>query len=304
MEDKQSRELNRAVAGQTVMDKLTNVGKWNLKPAIKNKKDELDASIARVGDIDDEINDTTGNASSKAAAKDVAAKTAWIGAKALFSFGEDTNDGVLRGEIGFSWSELRYGKDTDLVDRWKLVNDRANTHVLALTAGGYGVDAAFVILLGGQIGTFGSWKGKPKAARSDKKSLNVSLDNEIKNLGTIIDSLEDRMVQFALSDADFYNAVIDAFSVDNIGMRHRAIQVTYLDDATGIRLPGVSSKVVELNIVKKSSRVGSVPFPIEEVPQGNYIMESDKPGYVRVTSQNVVAQAGKLTRLVIRMVKA
>ena len=60
MNDLLSRNLNRAVAGQTVMDEPTNAPKWNTKLAIKNKKDELDASIKKMGDIDDDINELPG----------------------------------------------------------------------------------------------------------------------------------------------------------------------------------------------------------------------------------------------------
>jgi hypothetical protein len=144
MNDTQSRKLNAAVAGQTVMDVPANALIWSGKAAVASKKTELDDSIIKIGQIDDQINDTTGNAVSKSAAKEQAAKTAWLICKPLAAFAEDTNDDVLRNEIDFEWSELRYEKDATAIDSWQLIHDRANTHVAALTAGGYGVDAALI----------------------------------------------------------------------------------------------------------------------------------------------------------------
>ena len=110
---------------------------------------------------------------------------------------------MLRGEVAFSWSDLRYGKDSDLVDRWQLIHDRANSNSAALVAGGYIGAACDIVTFQGQIDTFKSWKGKPKSERSNQKALDAAHELESKNLSKIIDSLEERMVVFALSDADF-----------------------------------------------------------------------------------------------------
>jgi hypothetical protein len=303
MDDKQSRKLNAAVAGQTVMDDVDNVGIWTGKTAVETKKTELDNSIIRIGEIDDGINDTTGNAVSKGAAKDKAAKTAWQMAKALSGFAEDTNNDILKKEIAFEFTDLRFVKDATAIDRWQLVHDRANTHVMALNTGGYGVNAAMVTQAQADIDAFTGWRGKPRAAIVDKKAQNKALVEEFKNLDKIIESLEERVVQFAVSNTEFYNAVLDAFDEDGSGVRHIAIRMVYVDATTQIRLRGVQTKLVEKNLSRKSSDRGVTPFTQQEAPQANYSVESKLPGYQDVLTNNIGVETGKLKKIVVTMTK-
>jgi len=303
MNDIQTRKLNAAVAGQSVMDEAGHVIIWNGQAAVVTKKTALDNCIIKIGKIDDKINDTTGNADSKSVAKEKAAKTAYRVGQALVAFAEDTNDDVLMGEIDFPWNELRYKKDGTVVDRWQLIHDRANTNVVALTAGGYGVNAALVGQLQTEINEFKNWKGKPKAARADTKAQNALLVEEFKTLDTTKDSLLVRLVQFATTNPDFYNAVLNAFEVDDIGVRHNAIRLVYVDAATGVRLSGVKAKLIEKEIERVSSKRGVNTFTQQEAPQGNYSVESSLKGYPSVVNSNIGVQEGKLAKIVVVMTK-
>jgi hypothetical protein len=115
--------------------------------------------------------------------------------------------------------------------------------------------------------------------------------------------MNELFVQFAVSEKLMYDAVIEAFEEDETGVRHEAIVIEYLDDVTGVRLPKVKSKLVERAIEKLSSANGLVHFTQQEAPQGNNTVVSEMPGYITVNTPNVVSEAGKLTRLVIRLVK-
>jgi hypothetical protein len=115
--------------------------------------------------------------------------------------------------------------------------------------------------------------------------------------------LKERIVQFAVTNADFYNATLDAFEVDEIGVRHNAIRFVFVDSATGIRLPSVSTLVNEIRIEKKSSKIGVATYSQQETPQGNYSSLSSKPGYADVANNNIGVQSGKMTRVVVTMVK-
>ena len=303
MNDRQSRKLNAAAAGQSVMDEPLHIPIWSGQAAVALKKTAMDNSIINIGKIDDKINDTTGNATSKSAAKETAAKTAWQVAKAVAAFADDTGDDVLRNEVNFPWTELRYVKDAIAVDRWQVIQNRANANAAALTAGGYGVDLVMIALLQTQIDEFKNWKGKPKAAIADKKALNQSLTDEFDNLDKIIGSLKERLVQFAVSQKDFYNAALDAFEMDDTGIRHNAIRFVFVDDATGIRLPNVKTLLVEKSLERKSSKLGVSTFSQQETPQGNYSAESSLPGYTKVVSSNIGVEAGKMTKLIVTLVK-
>jgi hypothetical protein len=303
MNDSQSRALNAAEAGQTFMDDPTRTGIWSGQAAVASKKLELDNCITDIGIIDDAINDVGGNSVTKTEAKNNAAKTAWIIAKALVAFAEDTNDNVLKGEIDFSWTGVRYGKDVDLMDRWTLVFNRATTHVLPLTAGGYGVNAALLLTFQGQRSTFATWKGKPQAAIANTKALNIDLDNKFVELDKIVESLKTRLVQFAVTSTTFYNGAIDAFEIDMTNVRHQALVIVYEDEDTGIRLPKVKSKVIENQIIKSATERGRVVHMQNELPQGNYSIESTLDNYTTNNIGNVAVENGKLTKLVIKLKK-
>ncbi len=303
MTDDQSRKLNAAVAGQAVMDDGANAAIWAGKAAVVNKKTELDNSIIKIGEIDDEINDITGHAESKSELKEKAAKTGWLISKPLAAYALDINDDELRAEIDFEWSDLRYGKDATLIDNWQVVHDRAQTHEAALNAGGYGVDMALINQFQSDIDKFKAVRPKPKAARADKKALNESLAKEFRTLDKIMEELKERLVQFAVSHTDFYNAVLDAFEEDESGVRHKALRVVYEDDATGIRLPGVKMTIVEKALEKISSERGVSDVSQQDLPQGNYSVRSQLTNYEEKTEVNVAVERGKMTTLKVKLKK-
>lgn len=302
MTDDVTRTLNAAISGQTEMDTVANAPIWNGKPAIVTKKNALDASIQKIIDLDADETDPTGHKTAKDVARIVAAKAAWQMSKPMAAFATDTGDDVLRAEIDFSWSDLRYGKDETLVDNWQLVHDRAFDNKAALGAGGY-IDVLLIPALQTDIDDFAAKRGKPKAAHSDIKAINIAIEAEVKVLRKIIFDLKELFVQFAVSKKLFYDAVIEAFDEDETGVRHQAIVIEYLDDDTGIRLPKVKAKLVEKAVEKLASKNGLVPFSRQEAPQGNYTVVSEMPGYLAVNTPNVVSEVGKLTRIVIRLKK-
>jgi len=303
MNDNQSIKLNAAVAGQSFMDEPSNAGIWNTKAAVVAKKTELDNSITKTGQIDDDIEDDSGNVTSKSVSKDKGAKSTWRIAKALAAYYLDQNDLVNRAKVDFEWTDLRYAKDADAIDRWQEVQDHANPLAAALDAGGYGVTAAMVTQQLADLNDFKNWRPKPAAAKADKIALNLSLNAEFIKLDKIKVELLERLVQFEAGNLDFYNGAVNAFREINTGGRQQSIQIKYLDDATGLELPKVVVKVREDNLEKKSSKEGIVTFMLQECPQGNKTIDSTLPGYVPQVTSNVVSEAKKLTRLEIRLVK-
>lgn len=300
MKDESTRILNAAAGGQQVMD--DNAAIWNGKPAIVIKKNALDTKIAEIGALDDNETDGTGEGTAKTAARKTAATTAWQLAKPLRVYAKDINDTVLEHEIDFEWYDLRYGKEQDALDDWQLIHDRADTHQAALGAGGY-VDVALIPQLLLDINAFKAKRGKPKAKRSDNKAINKQIALKIKELQVIKEDLLGLLVQFAVSNAQFYSAVKSAFEKDMIGIRHLALRVRYTDEVTGIRLAGVEGEIKELAKKKLSSRKGVIEYSLQELPQGNYKYLSKLKTYKDDSKENVGVQEGKLLTLDIKMVK-
>jgi len=300
MDDNSTRIINAAVGGQQVMD--DNAIIWSAKTAIVNKKDALDTKITEVGELDDSVTDSSGLTTAKTTARNNAAKSAWKITKPMAVYAKDISDSVLEAEIDFEWTDLRYGKDQDVIDDWRLVRDRALTHETAMTTGGY-IDAVWIAQLDTAITAFEDLRGKPKAKRSDIKAINAQIAIKIKEMQETKGDLLDLLVQFAESDPIFYNAVKAAFEKDMTGIRHIALRVRYVDEATGIRLPGVEGEIVESGLKKISSRRGVINFSFQELPQGNYTFGSKLNHYEDDSVQNVGVQDGEMLTLEIVLTK-
>ncbi len=304
MNDVQTREYNAAVGGQTVLD--NNAIIWNGKAAIVNKKGELDDSIDRLDDLHDvQEMDRTGTTVAKQNAKRTAGTSAWMVAKVMRVFAHDNNNMTLLEEIDFELSDLIFEKDSVTKERWQTVHDRANTHILALVAGGYGITALQLTGLQGEIDAFELLEGEPIAGRAAKKAATTDIVSEIKILREVKEDMVDLLAQFALSNTTFYNSTLDAFEINDAGIRHQAARIVYLDDATGVRLQKVTTSLSggAAPIEKLSSLVGVVTFMQQEAPQGNYTLDSTKAGYVAQQRTNLGFETDKLLRLEIRMVK-
>jgi hypothetical protein len=65
----------------------------------------------------------------------------------------------------------------------------------------------------------------------------------------------------------------------------------------------VKSKVVETQIIKSATERGRVVHMQNELPQGNYSIESTLDNYNTNNIGNVAVENGKLTKLVIKLKK-
>ncbi|MGE0634953.1 MAG: carboxypeptidase-like regulatory domain-containing protein [Bacteroidia bacterium] len=302
MNDNATRVLNAAVAGQEVMDDPMNVGVWSGKPAVVTKKTALDNKITEIEQLDDSETDGSGESAGKRAARLAAANTAWKITKPLAIFAKDTGNTTLEGEIDFEWSDVRYGKDQDVINNWQLIHDKANANSALLDSGGY-VDIALIPLLLTQINAFKDKRGKPKAKRSDNKGINEAIEARIKELKTIKTDLLDLLVQFADSNTEFFNAVKAAFELDMTGVRHLALRLRFEDEATEIRLPGVEAEIKELGLKKISSANGVIEFSQQELAQGNYTLLVKAATYKDQELKNTGIQSGKLKTIEVVMQK-
>jgi hypothetical protein len=297
MDDNQTRHLNAAVTGLALMDETDNQTIWNPQPAVVTKKTAVETEIQKIKDIDDGITDKSGIATAKQTAKEKAAKTAEKVSKALVSYYRDQNDDESREEVDYPWFELRFAKDQDAIDRWTLIKNKCTPPIVtALDTGGYGVNALLVTRLGNEINDFVAIWGRPKDARAAIKAKNAALDAEFKLLDKAVGTLVESLFQFEETNKEFYDACVAAFAVDDSGVRHKAIEIVYEDEETGIRLTNV-----EAAIKKLSSPVGVVTVMKQEIENGNFTLLSKKNNYEISTTNSVPVQTGKLTRLTIKL---
>lgn len=300
MNDKATRVMNAAAAGQQVMNDNSTV--WNTKTAIVNKKNVLDGKVIQIEHLNDSIPDISGSTTAKTNARDKAAKTALKLCKPMIVFARDTNNSVLVEEINFRWSKFRYGKDQDVINRWQLVHDRTDTNKLELVAGDY-IEASWILQLQSEINTFKTLRGKVKAKRSDIKAINAQIALKIKELQATKTDLMNLLVQFKETDPIFYTAVKSAFALNMTGKRHIALRLHFIDKSTGIRLPNVQAQITELALIKTASKNGRIDFSQQDLPQGNYSLIAKLKNFADQTIQNVAIKSGKFNTMEITMVK-
>lgn len=293
------RVLNAAAAGQRVMN--DNSALWNTRPPIVSKKAALDNKIEEIEDLEDLITDSTGIATKKKAARIHAARLALKLVKPMKVFARDTDNEELEGEINLSWTKLRYRSDQVVIDNWQLVHDRAEDHGAELVAGGY-TEAAWTTDLETAIEAFKDQRGRPKARRSDIKALNAQVALKVKELQQIKVDLLGLLAPYMEDEPLFYHTAESAFELDRTGVRHLALRLVFIDEATGVRLPKVEARIVELGLKRIASRNGRIDIPRALVGPGNYTLVFSLTGFVDQTVQNV-GIADTFIKMEIVMVK-
>ncbi len=302
MNDRQTRNYEAGITGKTIMENFISL--WTLKPPIVTKKGLLDSSLQKIEQLmDKQEQDNTGNATAKRNAKVKAANNAWIHSKVMAAYATDIDDETLRAEIDFEITDLLNIKDSKAKDRWQLIHDKANAHIAALTAGGYDISAATLLSLQNDIDAFVAIETTPRSTKVSSKSATTEMLKEFVNLKKIKVCLIELLAPYKDTNSEFYLSIVSAFSSVGIGVRHLAMRVTYLDDATNVRLKGVKSQIQDPIISKLSSERGIVDFSQQELPEANYTLISALDGYTDNTQVNVAVVKGKLLRLVIKLVK-
>ena len=302
MEDRQTRNYEAGITGKTIMENFGT--EWAAKPPIVTKKGLLDSSLLKIEQLmDKQEADTTGNATAKRNAKVKAANNAWTHSKVLAAFATDTNDDVLREEIDFEITDLLNIKDSKAKERWNLVFQRATTKLADLTAGGYDIDAASLLTLKNDIKAFTDIETTPRSSKVASKAATNDMKVEFKNLKKVKVGLVELLAPFKDSNSEFYLSIVSAFSSVGIGVRHLAMRVTYLDEATNVRLKNVKCQIEGTSLGKLSSERGIVDFSQLELKEGNYTMNSGFPGYEPSTISNIAIVKGKVLKMVVKMKK-
>ncbi|MBK5285607.1 MAG: hypothetical protein JJE25_09390, partial [Bacteroidia bacterium] len=147
-------------------------------------------------------------------------------------------------------------------------------------------------------------EGKPRAAQSDTVAATDDLVTEFTTLSTAEEDIFDLIVSYAETKPSLYNAVNDAFEVQDKGSRMIAMRVTAADEATNVRLANAAVRILELTIEKESSKRGIADFSQLEMIEGNYTVEITLNGYQTFHLTNIAVFANKLTRVEARLVKA
>ena len=300
MTDEQTRDFNRGNAGLIVLDDNNVI--WNGNAAVSDKVLKFRNSLTKILRLKTiQETDAKGNTQTKLLNKLKMGEKGIVIASVLAQFAEDTGNLTLKEEVNFSLSDLTPKTDTTAKTRNQLVHDRADSNLVALTAGGYGITALMISDYQTAIDTFMTSVPKRKEAGAITKAATAALKTEMKKMIGLMDGIGKLLIVFKSANLDFYNEYFNAIKSVDIGGKILTIDVRYFDLVTGVPLPKVKSTLVETGEVKTSSKIGRVPYYSE--PSGNYTLDSLLKGYKADHRTNIPVKQGEITRLEIKLEK-
>ncbi len=297
MTDQQTRKLNAAEAGLDTID--AHNATWSGSTIYKDERDLLEATIDSIESVAQlQETDITGIAGDKRSIKEQMIAVAIKLCRPILVFARKHNNNQLKEEIDFTKTDLERASDADLLSNGGIIADRATANLADLTAEGYPVAPADITLLESLLVAYDDKQAAPRAARDNREQLTEQLKKKFKDLDGIIDNLKDLSDGFG---ADFAALVKEGFQIDDSGVRKLSLEVRVYDEVTDVPLRNAVVRIVELNLSKKTSRIGRAGFL--SVPNGNYKIEITYPGYALQVLENIGVQQGVIKRLYVKLRK-
>lgn len=297
MTDQQTRKLNAAEAGLDTIDTHNSV--WSGSTIFKDERDLLEATIDAIESVaqlqETDIKGVTGD---KQHIKTQMIAVAVKLCRPMVVFARKHNNDQLKQEIDFTKSDLERASDAELQSFSGIIADRATANIADLTSEGYPVTPADITLLETLLIAFDAKQAAPRAARDNREQLTGQLKEKFKALEGMIDNLKDLANGFG---TEFAALVKEAFQIDDTGVRKLSLEARVYDEVTEVPLRNAVVKIIERDLLKKTSRVGRAGFL--SVPNGNYKLEITYPGYAPQTLENIGVQEGVIKRLDVKLRK-
>ncbi len=302
MNKEQSNDLESAEAGLKFLDKNTN--DWLNLHAWENHHDKLEIAISEIRDTENTQSlDRTGDTRNKTQIRlDTGKKTNEV-CGPLKTYLEDNNLSELLSTVDFSLSDLCYGNENTLIDRWKTVYDVASAHPDFIT-GGYDVTSAMITAINTGRSAFIAKAPVPKNDRAVKSVATEELKTEFKVLKKEVNALIQLAQGKLTSNVTFAKGLLKAFKVSDIGGRKVNAVFTFMDNETSVKLPKVEGTFTKANTIftQKSTKKGFIT--VKGKAQGNWSLTAKLTGYQDVSIDNLAFDPEKpILRKTIKLVK-
>lgn len=232
-------------------------------------------------------------------------------ARKLMAFAKLSKNQKLLKEISFTESDLRHLPDTILYDTAKLIYDRAQTNLAALT--NYLVTAETQSAFLQAINDYKQALASPRVekvsqiqATKQLAELFVAGDEALANMDAVVEIVR-------LTQANFYAGYKSARKVIETGNRKMSVKGLVTDVQTGEPVKGAvisfwpdgdATKTYAANdasLVKKTADKGG--FYVSAMPAGAYRVTLQKAGYTE-QSLTVYVNDGELTTVDVKLAKA
>ena len=301
MTDDQTQEYNR---GESVVELLdNNATVWSGIPVIATRKGTIE-------DIQDDItllankqNQSTKSISdTKRQRRETMAERGAGIAQGIVSWLEDTEQTELISEYDFKKYQLKAQTAVNAKNRNEKVFAKADAERANLLP--YGFTDTIIDAYGNMITAFVEIMGAADAKIAEKSSATAGLEVRVDDLHEEIEKLRTNVGIFRITNIGFYKAFLDAFKIDNTGVRHVKLRGTVKDAATGTVLPKALLKLIPAAGEAKTAKSGTTgKFRYFSLATGVYTLECTLPGYQLKSIADVAINPDGITEVLVEMVR-
>ncbi len=242
---------------------------------------------------------TSGVTPDKNATRETLRNTTVINAALLYAYAVSVNDIILQTKAKLTYSDLKELKDDELGERAQTIHDEANTVIASLPP--FGITAAILTSYQTLIDTYETKAPAPRAKQSQKVALTTQVKTLIKETRLLLkNSIDTLMLNFKLTDVEFYNTYKAAREIINHGSIPTQAAGIITDSVTTNPIGGVLITVDGQTYIATSNPDGtySIKIPVN----GTYTIIFTKTGYQTQQITNVVITLGQTTNLNVQLI--
>ena len=288
-----------------------------LAPNAEFTKDlpDFDANFAAFKHINNEIDritkiqsfDRTGHAKEKGQLQEVLILLALDNSQKLSAFAKLSKNLVLTAEIKFTKSKLAGSNDIMLSEYARMIYDKAEANLGALSA--YGITQETQSLLLNSINAYNLSISKPRLGQTERSDATKQLAEYFITADDLLAKIDAVINILMLKQPNFYNQYKDARKVVDTGTSSLALKASAIEVAGGTPLKGVKfiffpegvmMSMGNEKIEKKTAEKGI--FYLKTLPEGNYNVKVSKTGF-KGQEVKVSVVPGEMAEIEVEMEK-
>ncbi|HLG36319.1 MAG TPA: carboxypeptidase-like regulatory domain-containing protein [Bacteroidia bacterium] len=295
MNKKQEDTFNMYEAVNDVLQKHSSV--WSANIPFSDAVTELENSIEEIGNLRNRQEENVrGIAEDKKRKRKALTQQTYTISSALVFYASSTGNTELLSKVKFSRRKLAKARDNGLIGMSKQVHQAAEDNAAAILP--YGITGAHIAALAAAIETFAEYISKPKAALGETIAATKQLAEQFNTTDTLLEEqLDQGMELYSATAGKFYREHFIARIIINSPKLKRALEATFVDDATGEALANVQVAIGK-KIRRRSSKRGSIR--VQNLKEGTHKLKASLEGYAD-TLKSFTTVRGKTTKLVVRM---
>ena len=217
MDSRQTKKLSAHRGLSATLD--AHKPKWTSLGAFKRAVTAFNDCIDSIDDLARIQADKSGAGAEKALCLVALATDAHTIASAVSALASDNNDASLAAKVAFSRSDLKRGREAEIVTRCENIHAAAVENLDALDDE-YGVTQAKLTALQQKIDAFRTAQPKPRRTRASSSAATQQLRDCFAQADKIAHERLDKLaVQFETSEPAFFNEFTSARKIGQVGSR-------------------------------------------------------------------------------------